>query len=83
MKDLDWRVHTPNLLQEIGSNSQLQGATKPLQILGTILYEVGERAAELNDPILNKLMVRLTIYSIADPYSPDYDKKLCDKILEA
>lgn len=68
-----WTVHTPNLLQEIMNNPGTGILSKPLTIFSRILAEVGERAAELNDPKLNALMCRLTIYSVADPNSPDYD----------
>ena len=81
-KELEWRVHTPNLLQEIGNNPQCVILVKPLQILGILLSDVGERAAELNDDKLNKLMIQLGIYSIADPGSPDYDPKVVDKYMK-
>lgn len=77
-----WRVHTPNLLREI-----LSGHTggwifnQPLRILGDLLHSVGTRAAELNDPELNALMARLTIYSVADPTSPDFDQERFVRVL--
>lgn len=54
----------------------------PLNIFGKLLALVGERAIELNDPKLNALMCRLTIYTIADPESQDYDPETVRKILE-
>lgn len=80
---LQWRVNTPALLQEIGIIS-VKGAgimKIPLQIFGHVLSEVGERAAQINDPQLNALMCRLAIYEISDPYDPNYDKKKVDEIL--
>jgi hypothetical protein len=77
-----WRVHTPNLLREI-----ISGHTggwifnQPLRILGDLLHSVGTRAAEINDPELNALMARLTIYSVADPTSPDYDQERFFRVL--
>lgn len=70
---LEWRVHTSLLLEEIAARSSQPALRMPLRILGQLLSQVGERAAVLNDPVLNALMVRLTIYTIADPDSPDYD----------
>jgi len=72
-----WKVHTPCLLKEIGSMTGTGfGILKiPLSEFGKLLFAVGERAAELNDPKLNALMMRLTIYAVADPESPDYDRK--------
>lgn len=78
-----FRVHTSNLLQEILTNTTASILKTPLQIFGRLLADVGERAAQLNDPQLNALMVLLTIYTIADPRSPDYDKDAVHKILAA
>lgn len=80
---LDWRVHTPSLLKEIGNhNPSMAAMRQPLRILSSLLIKVGERASKLNDPELNELMVRLTIYSIADPSSHDYNPDAVKKILE-
>ena len=73
LTDALWKVHTANLLTEIVQCSGQPILEKPVNILGKLLAAVGERAAELNDPKLNALMCRLTIYTIADPQSPDYD----------
>lgn len=80
-KKLKWKVHTPNLLGEILNNDGTAILHKPLIIFGHILSEVGERAIELNDPELNKLMIRLAIYSMGDPSSKDYDEEAVRKIL--
>ena len=72
----EWRVHTYRLLKEIADNSGQPILKKPMAIFGNLLAQVGERAAELNDPRLNALMLRLTIYTAADPESPDYDPEL-------
>lgn len=68
-----WKMHTPNLLKEIVNCSGNAIYKIPLNMLGRMLADVGERAAELNDPILNSLMLQLTIYTVADPGSPDYE----------
>lgn len=80
---LQWRVHTPSLLSQVLDNPGTQILEKPLQIIGSLLASVGERAAELNDPRLNALMIRLTIYSCADPESTDYDPARVDAVLAA
>lgn len=79
--NLEWRVCTPALLKEILNNPQCHILAWPLQIFGYILAEVGERAAELNDPKLNALMCRLAIYAISDPYNPEYNKELSNDII--
>lgn len=64
---VEWRCHTPNLLQEVLSNPSAQVLAQPLRIFGAILAEVAERAIELDDPQLNILMLRLTLYEQGDP----------------
>jgi hypothetical protein len=49
--------------------------------LADLLNRVGERASQLNDPKLNALMARLTIYEVADPKSPSFDQTVLDDLL--
>lgn len=79
----EWKIHTGILLQEIAGCSNQSIYRIPLHILGCLLSKVGERAAEINDPKLNALMCQLTIYTIADPYSQDYNPTLVNDILTA
>ncbi len=76
-----WRVNTPQLLKEILENNETKILSKPLQIFANILFEVGERAAELNDDKLNALMCRLAIYEISDPYNEAYDSEIVNEII--
>lgn len=62
-----WKVHTSSLLQEILNNPGTEILTQPLRIFGHLLAAVAERAAEIDDPELNILMLRLTLYEQADP----------------
>lgn len=80
---LHWKVHTYQLLSEIVQCSGQAILEKPLNIFGKLLHAVGKRAAELNDPKLNALMCRLTIYTVADPDSPDYDPAIVRDVIEA
>lgn len=64
---LDWSCHTPNLLKEVLTNESAGVLRMPLTIFGQLLAEVATRASELNDPALNLLMLRLTLYDVADP----------------
>lgn len=77
-----WKVHTPNLLTEVLSNSGTSILHIPLNILARLLEAVAVRASQLNDQELNQLMVRLTLYDIADPESKGYDKNRVDMILK-
>lgn len=78
--DPDWKVHTPRLLEEVLKNKGASVLRAPVNIFGNLLAAVGERAIELNDPQLNALMCRLTIYTIADPESPDYAPDILEEI---
>lgn len=76
---LDWKCHLPQLFEEILSNKTAAILQIPLRITLNILGKVAARAIELNDPQLNILMLRLTLYSAADPSSEDYDPKAIEK----
>lgn len=79
---LEWRVHTSRLLEEIAKHSGQSVLVQPLRILGSLLAKVGERASQLHDRELDALMMRLTIYTVADPESPDYDPTLVSEYLK-
>lgn len=64
--DLSWKCHTPNLLREVLNNPGTEMLRMPLNIFGRLLAEVAERASEINDPALNLLMLRLTLYDAGD-----------------
>ena|ERR1041385_1867178 len=81
-KELVWRVNTPSLLSEIVSNPNCSILLRPLQITGNLLALVAQRAAELNDPILNGLMAQLALYEIADPYSKQYEPRITDRLIK-
>jgi hypothetical protein len=84
MENLYFKVHAANLLREAVEGSKAGHAIAiPMQLLIALLAQVGQRAAELNDPKLNALMCRMAIYSISDPHSSDFDKKLTNQIIEA
>lgn len=81
-QDAFWRVHTHNLFNETLVNKDCGILIKPYQILGQILFAVADRARELNDPELNSLMCRLTLYAEADPSGPYYKPDLVDPLLK-
>jgi len=80
-EQMEWRVHTPSLLREVLNNHGSQALAKPIQIFGQVLSELTQRAIELNDPELNTLMARLTLYDETDPYSTNFSKEITDKLL--
>lgn len=62
-----WKVHTPSLLNEVLNNKGAHVLAQPINIFANLLAAVAERAAELDDPKLNILMMRLTLYEQVDP----------------
>lgn len=76
-----WRVHTARLLAEIMENPSCEVLRQPLLIMDHLLRQVAARAIVLDDPELNRLMLRLTLYSVADPMSPDHDAELTTKLI--
>ena len=76
-----WKVNTPSLLKEMLTNNGVAILRQPIRIFADILYSVGERASELDDPKLNALMARLAIYSECDPFSPDYNEDLANETI--
>lgn len=81
MNRLVWTVDTHGLFEEILGNPQCKSLKIPLNIMLDLLRQVAQRATELNDSELNKLMIRLALYSIANPKDPEYDSKLVSKLL--
>lgn len=82
---LQWRINLPSLLQEIIEcwwpwTSIMR---VPFNILRSILNDIALRASELNDKELNKLMMRLALYEVADPYSDKYDADFVQEYLNS
>lgn len=64
---LIFRVDTVGLLQEIcdcGLDRNMGVLKVPLNIFRSLLWQVANRAGELNDPELNILMLRLGLYEV-------------------
>jgi hypothetical protein len=81
--NLAWKVHTGELLNEIMNNPGTGILKVPLKVLRSLLIEVGQEAARIDDHRLNKLMIRLAIYTIAQPEHKDYNIKAVNHILSA
>lgn len=77
-----WRVHTTNMLNEIlGANQTCAIFSIPFNIFGKLLAQVADRAIELNDPELNILMLRLTLYEI-DGKTPEEQNTAIQQAIE-
>ena len=79
-------VHVPNLLSETFINAcrpkDLAALQIPLNIFVRYLNSVAERCAELNDPVLDRLMTEMSLYSVGDPEDEDFDPELKEKIIQ-
>ena len=80
---LEWKVQTAALLKEAVECTKDGGALKiPFQIMMNLLAQVAKRAIELDDEELNKLMLRLGLYSITNPVDPEWNPDLVEKYLK-
>ena len=83
-ENMTFRIHTDLFLRELVDNGlqpNMGVFHKPINIFRNLLAQVGEQAARINDHELNKLMIRLGIYSMACPDSEDYNADLVRRIL--
>ena len=78
-----WKINVFGLLEEILGNPTCFIMAKPFNILISILRELAKRAIELDDKELNKLMLRLSLYEIANPESSEFDQDKVTKYLRA
>lgn len=69
-----WKVHTPSLLKEVMRNKGAGILAQPMNIFGKLLAQVAQRAAEIDDPELNILMMRLSLYDQADPEKHTFEE---------
>lgn len=84
---LYWRVNTTRLLREVMNNPTTSILHIPINIFQNLLKQVAERAIEINDYKLNRLMMMLQLYSISDPddkkeYNPDLANMFINNLTE-
>lgn len=78
-----FKVHTAELLKEIadcGLDRNMGVLKVPLNIFRKYLIDIAERSAELDDPILNEIMINMTLYEESDPKSKDFDKQVIEDV---
>ena len=79
-----FRVHVPNLLSETFINAvrpkDLAALRIPLNEFTKYLRTLTARCAELNDPILNKIMIDMTLYEQSDLSSKEFDQEMVDQV---
>lgn len=61
--DYSWELNTPGFLKEACENSRGGIYTVCWNIFKKLLVMVAARAAELDDPVMNVLMLKLNLYS--------------------
>lgn len=81
---LKFRVNTHQLLVEITTSLPRNSGIleKPINIFRSLLAAVADRAAEIDDRELNKLMLRLGLYEVCNPESADYNPKFVKDYLK-
>ena len=80
-KKLGWKVNTHGIFKEILDQDGMWMLSKPINIILDLLRQTAQRATELNDPQLNKLMIRLSLYDISNPKDPKFNPDLVRQIL--
>ena len=82
MGKLEFKVHLPQLLQEISNNEGMAAVSMPIKILQGILTELAHCAIRVNDPQLHSIMCKLALYAVADPYDKqDFDADITAQII--
>lgn len=69
-----WKVNTPGLLREVTNNPGSGILRHPVAILAGLLGQVAQRAAEIDDPQLNILMLRLALYEQGNPEKHTFEE---------
>lgn len=83
-KELKWRVNTPQLIKEcIENNPSAWVLNAPFMIFKSILAELADRARQIDDKELNKIMLRMALYEEGDPYAKDYNADFVNEYLES
>lgn len=63
--NLEWKCNTPGLIEEIGNCcTEAPALITPLRILQGMLQELAAVAIRIDDPELNVMMLRLSLYDV-------------------
>jgi hypothetical protein len=72
-----WKCNIPSFFSEVVNGHPSPGPLPGgFKVLSSILGELADVALEIDDPRLHLMMCRLSLYSIADQYSGDYDSDI-------
>jgi hypothetical protein len=79
-----FRVHVPQLLNETFGDAvrskDLEALKIPLNEFIKYLRTLTERCSQLNDPVLNKIMIDMTLYEQSDLLSKEFDQEMVDQV---
>lgn len=70
------------MLKEMMINKEVTALKIPVVVFGDILKKVAQRAAEINDPKMNALMMKLALYECSNPDSKEYSHEVVMKYIE-
>lgn len=73
---LQFDVNTPQFLKEVCENCNGGMYAVCWNIFRNLLAMVSVRAAELNDPIMNVLMLRLNLYELPEDYKKPLEERI-------
>lgn len=74
-RQLKFRCHLPNLLDEVLANPGCDILRVPMEIAKGLLARAAARAAEIDDPELNICMLNLALYDVPPLEIPEKIKK--------
>lgn len=81
MNDMAWKIDLPKFLQEIQECSKHSPYSASFNIVRYVLSILAERAIELDDPVLNIIMLNLSLYEGShDDDAKDVIEKLRNEI---
>ena len=81
MNDMAWKIDLPKFLKEIQECSKSTPYSASFNIVRYVLSILAERAIELNDPVLNIIMLNLSLYEGShDDDAKDVIEKLRNEI---
>ena len=82
MNDMAWKIDLPKFLKEIQECSKSAPYSASFNIVRYVLSILAERAIELNDPVLNIIMLNLSLYEGShDDDAKDVIEKLRNDVI--
>jgi hypothetical protein len=81
-----FKMNVPAFMKEVTDNVLGVGnfgvLRVPMNVFQGYLAQIAGRCAELNDPVLNKLMCDMALYEESDRYSGQYNKDMVTSVMK-